>query len=172
MATSVQDRIHRLPDQTITLDSLYCDAPHNTQQPFDNAISDDDPLALAISETLTPEEIAHAFAWAEASFRSPDKELAAIPVFPCLGAEQQLRVRAMLVATDAADEAWMAAVGSRQAPRRDLNRALEMGTRRFVEAMTSDAVSGCAKARINGEQQIPHPAICGAGDDSERWVGI
>ena len=33
-------------------------------------------------------------------------------------------------------------------------------------------VSGCAKARINGEQQIPHPAICGAGDDSERWVGI
>ena len=34
------------------------------------------------------------------------------------------------------------------------------------------SVSGCAKARINGEQQIPHPAICGAGDDSERWVGI
>ena len=33
-------------------------------------------------------------------------------------------------------------------------------------------VSGCAKARINGEQQIPHPAICGTGDDSERWVGI
>ena len=33
-------------------------------------------------------------------------------------------------------------------------------------------VSGCAKARINGEQRIPHSAICGAGDDSERWVGI
>ena len=33
-------------------------------------------------------------------------------------------------------------------------------------------VSGCVKARINGEQRIPHPAICGAGDDSERWVGI
>ena len=33
-------------------------------------------------------------------------------------------------------------------------------------------VSGCVKARINGEQRIRHPAICGAGDDSERWVGI
>ena len=33
-------------------------------------------------------------------------------------------------------------------------------------------VSGCAKARINGEQRIPHSAICGADDDSKRWVGI
>ena len=135
------------------LPELYCDAPHNTQQPFDNAIS----------ETLTPEEIAHAFAWAEASFRSPDEELAAIPVFPCLGAEQQLRVRAMLVATDAADEAWMAAVGSRQAPRRDLNRDLEMGTRRFVEAMTSDALAHRGELRENvpaatlDERIVAHP---------------
>ena len=33
-------------------------------------------------------------------------------------------------------------------------------------------VSGCVKARINGEQRIPLPAVCGAGDDSERWVGV
>ena len=33
-------------------------------------------------------------------------------------------------------------------------------------------VSGCVKARISGEQGIRHPAICGAGDDSERWVSI
>ena len=71
------------------LPELYCDAPHNTQQPFDNAVSDDDPLALAISETLTPDEIAHAFAWAKAPLRSPDEELAAIPVVPCLGAQHQ-----------------------------------------------------------------------------------
>ena len=34
------------------------------------------------------------------------------------------------------------------------------------------AVSGCVKARINGEQWSPLPAVCGAGDDSERWVGV
>ena len=33
-------------------------------------------------------------------------------------------------------------------------------------------VSGCVKARINGEQWSPLPAVCGAGDDSERWVGV
>ena len=34
---------------------LYRDAPDNAAQPFDNAVRDDDPLALAISETLTPD---------------------------------------------------------------------------------------------------------------------
>ena len=46
------------------------------------------------------------------------------------------------------------------------------GICKLLEASHAANVSGCAKARINGEQRIPHPAICGAGDDSERWVGI
>ena len=141
---------HNEPDRKIAaltaivqtmVPELYCDAPHNSRRPFDNAVSDDDPLALAISQTLTPDEIAHAFAWAKAPHRSPHEELAAIPVVPCLGAEHQLRVRTMLVAADADDEAWMAALGTRDAPRRDLDRALEIGTRRFVEAMTRDALA-------------------------------
>ena len=37
---------------------------------------------------------------------------------------------------------------------------------------TAGVVSGCVKARINGEQWSPLPAVCGAGDDSERWVGV
>ena len=44
--------------------------------------------------------------------------------------------------------------------------ALRTGTAR------SGVVSGCVKARINGEQWSPLPALCGAGDDSERWVGV
>ena len=39
-----------------------------------------------------------------------------------------------------------------------------------IEAL--EDVSGCVKARINGEQWSPLPAVCGAGDDSERWVGV
>ena len=120
---------------------LYWDARDNAAQPFDNAVRDDDPLALAISETLTPEEIAHAFAWADASQRSPHDDLAAIPVVPYLGAELQVRVRVMLVAHDAADDAHTVAVGPREAPRRDAGRALAIATRRFVEAMTRDALA-------------------------------
>ena len=33
-------------------------------------------------------------------------------------------------------------------------------------------VGGCVEARINGEQWSPLPAITGAGDDSERRVGV
>ena len=65
------DVAHRPRRQTM-LPELYCDAPHNTQQPFDNAIS----------ETLTPEEIAHAFAWAEASFPLPGRGARGNPGLP------------------------------------------------------------------------------------------
>ena len=41
---------------------LCADAPHDAAQASHNAVRDDDPLALAISATLTPEQIAHAFA--------------------------------------------------------------------------------------------------------------
>ena len=123
------------------MSELFCDAPHNTPAPFENAVSDDDPLALAIGNTLTPDEIAHAFAWVNASLRSRDEALAAMPVVRCLRAEQQVRVRVMLVASDAADEAHTVAVGPREAPRRDAGRAVAIGTRRFVEAMTSDALA-------------------------------
>ena len=72
---------------------------------FERAGNNDDPLALAIGATLSPEEIAHAFAWNDRRLRTADDELGAIPVVPYLSAEQRKRVRAMLVASDADDEA-------------------------------------------------------------------
>ena len=49
---------------------------------------------------------------------------------------------------------------------------LPNGVRLAALGATVAVVSGCVKARINGEQRIPLPAVCGAGDDSERWVGV
>ena len=72
-------------------------------------------------------------------------------------------------------------------PETDQVRMREIGPRAFDEVPLSEIsalvrrvrsanpgadVSGCVKARISGEQGIRHPAICGAGDDSERWVSI
>ena len=80
---------HDPRDRTITtlvaivqtmMPELYCDAPDNTRRPFDDALGADDPLALAIAAALTPEEIDHAFAWGGAPRRSPDEELAVLPV--------------------------------------------------------------------------------------------
>ena len=110
-------------------------------QALKRRVDDDDPLALAINSTLSPEEIAHAFKWAGASLRSADDELRAMPVVPYLSAEQRERVRTMLVASDAADEAYTKAVGPGESPPRDAAQALEIGERTFVEAMTNDALA-------------------------------
>ena len=50
--------------------------------------------------------------------------------------------------------------------------SLDQGGSRGVVQVDATSVSGCVKARINGEQWSPLPAVCGAGDDSERWVGV
>ena len=133
---------------------------------FDRAGSDDDPLALAIGATLSPKEIAHAFAWSDARLRSGDDELRANPVVPHLGAEERERVRTMLVASDAADEAYTTAVGPGERPRRNTAQALEIGERSFVEAMTREALAQGAA--------VPELAVDAAVDEQiaalpEAW---
>ena len=54
----------------------------------------------------------------------------------------------------------------------ELFRRGEKTDEEVVDALFAEPVSGCVKARINGEQRSPLPAVCGAGDDSERWVGV
>ena len=119
----------------------YGDTSENGAQLFEKALNDDDPLALAIGSTLSPEEIAHAFAWSDDRLRSADEELRAMPVVAYLSAQERQRVRAMLVAADAADEAYAMAVGQSEQPPRDAAEALEIGAKHFVEAMRRDALA-------------------------------
>ena len=114
---------------------------------FERAGNNDDPLALAIGATLSPEEIAHAFAWNDDRLRTADDELRAIPVVPYLSGEQRERVRTMLVASDAADDACATAVGPGESPPRNAARALEIGEGNFVETMTREALAQGADVR-------------------------
>ena len=108
---------------------------------FAEAVRDDDPLALAINNTLDAEAIAEGFAWSGASPRSPSAELAAIPVGAFLGAAQRQRARTMFVSDAAADAAHARALEPPGAPRRDVASVLDLAARDFVEAMTRDARS-------------------------------
>ena len=47
----------------------------------------------------------------------------------------------MLIASDAADQAHLAALGPRGASHPDPERAVDIGARRFVETMTADALA-------------------------------
>ena len=98
-------------------------------------------IPLAISATLSPEESAHAFAWSDDRLRCADDELRAIPVVPYLNAQQRGRVRTMLFASDADDEAHARAVGPPEPPRHDIAGALEIGAASFVDMMRSDALA-------------------------------
>ena len=111
------------------------------QEEFERAGNQDDPLALAISATLSPEEITRGFAWNDGSLRSADDELRAIPVVPWLSADQRERVRTMLIASDAADEGYITAVGPGERSPRNAPQTLEIGERTFVQAMTNDALA-------------------------------
>ena len=111
---------------------------------FDEAVRDDEPLALAIGSTLGAEAIAHGFAWSGTSPRSPDAELAAIPAAAFLNAEQRLCARVMLVSDRAADAAHAMVLGQpgpRRASRTDVTTVLDLATRHFVDATTRDARS-------------------------------
>ena len=122
------------------------------RQQFDEAVRDDEPLAVAIGNTLGAEAIAHGFAWSGASPRSPEAELAAIPAAAFLNAEQRLRARVMLVSDRAADAAHAMVLGQpepRRASRRDVASVLDLATRHFVDAMTRDArARGASVAEI------------------------
>ena len=108
---------------------------------FDEAVRDDEPLALAIGNTLGAEAIAEGFAWSGASTRSPDAELAAIPAADFLSAAQRLRARVMVFAHDAADAAHAMALGPPGASRRDAASVLDLAAGQFIDAMTRDARS-------------------------------
>ena len=108
---------------------------------FDEAVRDDEPLALAIGNTLRADAIAEGFAWSGVSPRSPDAELGAIPAAACLSAAQRLRARVMFVAHDAADAAHAMALGPPGAPRRDVASVLGLAADHFADAMTRDARS-------------------------------
>ena len=138
------------PDRTIAvltaivqtmMAKQYGDASDDGAKAFERAVNDDDPLALAISATLSPEERAHAFAWSDDRLRCADDEMRAIPVVPYLNAQQRGRVRTMLFASDAADEAHAIAVGPPEPPRQDSAGALEIGAASFVDMMRRDALA-------------------------------
>ena len=119
------------------LPELYSDGP----QQFDEAVRDDEPLALAIGNTLCADAIAEGFAWSGASPRSPDAELGAIPAAAFISAAQRLRARVMFVSHDAADAAHAMALGPPGAPRRDVASVLGLAAGHFADAMTRDARS-------------------------------
>ena len=83
---------------------------------FDLRLKDDDALAMAITNELDADELAHAFRWFDAVFACGREELTANPVTPHLHEDQRMRARVALLAHEEADHAHTLAVRAPDRP--------------------------------------------------------
>lgn len=119
------------------------DSGHSGNAFFQELLADDEAVAIAIANVLTVEEIEQAFEWAGGTRGGVDDELRAMPVVAYLSPEQVERVRVMLLAEDAADEAIEAAMGAPEPL--GLEARIGIGQGSFLAALALSAASqpGC-----------------------------
>ena len=125
---------------------IYWDEKYKgSKTEFEQRLKDDNPVAVAIANKLTEDEIEEAFSWIEQSHASIEAEMAATPVTAYLSATQAERVRVMLVAMDGADTAYELALQTYDPPgkghRIDTEDRVEIGESIFVDWMVDDAVA-------------------------------
>ena len=116
---------------------------------FYETIEDDDPLTMAIANELTEKEIDEAFGWVEASHGSVENELRATPIVTHLTSAQVERMRVMLVAIDAEDDAYAFATRAPNPPGTEsVGKKARIGIaeRFFVAAMVRDLLEQCGEA--------------------------
>ena len=111
---------------------------------FEELLDDDEAAAMAIANELTENEIEQAFGWGKETLGGADDEIRATPVVSYLTAEQVERMRVMLVAIDAADNALDAATQMPDPPGREplgTQERVQIGEQAFVTAMVSDVLA-------------------------------
>ena len=93
------------------LHEVYCESGSATgRKRFVLGLEEDEALAMAITNELDADELAHAFGWTDAGFASARDELRANPVTLHLSEEQRMRARVALLAHEEADHAHTLAV--------------------------------------------------------------
>ena len=108
---------------------------------FYEMLEDDDPLTMALANELTEKEIDEAFGWVEATQGSVENELRVTPIVTHLAAAQVERMRVMLVAVDAEDDAHAFATRAPNPPGTEsVGKKARIGIaeRFFVAAMVRD----------------------------------
>ena len=105
---------------------------------FLEQLDDHDPVAMAITNVLSEEEVEHAFAWGRENYKEVASELRTMPVAAHLSAEQFERAVIMFTAAEEADKAHETAtraqIAKRMSPRAIAAR-IRKGEEEFVDGM-------------------------------------
>ena len=109
---------------------------------FLEQLDDHDPVAMAITNVLSEEEVEHAFAWGRENHKEVASELRTMPVATHLSAEQFERAVIMFTAAEEADKAHETAtraqITTRMSPRAIAAR-IRKGEEEFVDGMLKRA---------------------------------
>ena len=109
---------------------------------FLQQLDDHDPVAMAITNVLSEEEVEHACAWGRENYKEVASELRTMPVAAHLSAEQFERAVIMFTAAEEADKAHETAtraqIAKRMSPRAIAAR-IRKGEEEFVDGMMKRA---------------------------------
>ena len=112
---------------------------------FLEQLDDHDPVAMAITNVLSEEEVEHAFAWGRENYKEVASEVRTMPVAAHLSAEQFERAVIMFTAAEEADKAHETAtraqIAKRMSPRAIAARSRK-GEDEFVGGMMKRAGIG------------------------------
>ena len=117
---------------------------------FLEQVDDHDPVAMAIVNVLSEEEVEHAFAWGKENYKEVASELRTMPVAAHLSAEQLVRAVIMFTTAEEADKAHETAtraqIAKRMSPRAIAAR-IRKGDDEFVDGMLKRAGIETGKLR-------------------------
>ena len=131
---------------------------------FLEQVEDHDPVAMAVTNVLSEEEVEHAFAWGRENYKEVASELRTMPVAAHLSAEQFERAVVMYTAAEEAENAHeratRAKVATRMSPRAIAAR-IRKGEEEFVGGMMKRAgieTGNFGDASIEGRiAELPGP---------------
>ena len=117
---------------------------------FLEQLDDHDPVAMAITNVLSEEEVEHAFAWGRENYKEVASEVRTMPVAAYLLAEQFERAVIMFTAAEEAENAHESAtraqVATRMSPRAIAAR-VQKGEEEFVNGMLKRAGTETGKLK-------------------------
>ena len=117
---------------------------------FLEQVDDHDPVAMAVTNVLSEEEVEQAFAWGREIYKEVASELRTMPVVAHLSAEQFERAVIMFTAAEEADKAHETATRAQIAKRmsaRAIAARIRKGDDEFVDGMLKRAGIETGKIR-------------------------
>ena len=148
--------------QTMMEEAFWCENEGGAKAFFKVMLDDEDPVAVAIRNELTEDEIERAFSWTEMCSGSVEEEMRVMPIVGHLTTEQIERTRVRSVSMDKADNAFEFAMETRGGPGKvilGLKDRIRIGERVFILGMIENLIEQRDGASVWEEKPLSEETV-------------